>query len=99
MANSNLLSGRVRVTSPKEVSADRYEFLDLSQAETNFDTIIGGDLTVSGSIFAEEIIVNLVSSSVIYSSGSNKFGDELTDKQEFTGSVEISGSLTNEGII
>ena len=35
MAISNLLTGRVRVVSPKNVTQDRYQFLDLSQAEPN----------------------------------------------------------------
>ena len=202
MAISNLLSGRVRLKGPKNVTADRYEFVDLSQVEPNlgvpdfpasFDSgsvgilasdsdgnrrfikdiristaqgaftgsfsgsaqlsgsftgsytgsfagifvgdgsqltnvpsvvspriasgsatasvspdkglavntfaTIGGNLTVTGSaritddliventIFAEKLIISYVSSSIIYSSGSNKFGDELSDKQEFTGSL------------
>ena len=36
MAISNLLTGRVRVISPKNVTADRYQFIDLSQVEPNF---------------------------------------------------------------
>ena len=35
--------------------------------------------------------------SVIYSSGSTKFGDDTSDTHERTGSVDISGSLTVEG--
>ena len=33
---SQLLSGKVKVTSPKDVSSDRYEFLRLEDAEPNF---------------------------------------------------------------
>jgi len=195
MAISNLLTGRVRVVSPKNVTQDRYQFIDLSQVEPNLgvpnfsaslsgspaivvsddqgnrgfvrsldldrvsgqftgsftgsadltgsfrgdfsgdgsklinlpisdtaqklasasftasfssggldintntniqgnlsvtdDVRIGGNLYVSKSIYADQLIVNVISSSIIYSSGSNKFGDESIDKQEFTGSVEI----------
>ena len=35
MAKSNLLSGRVKPVNPKNVSSDRYQFLDLSNAEPN----------------------------------------------------------------
>jgi len=35
--------------------------------------------------------------SVIYSSGSNQFGDELTDTQTLSGSVKVQGSLTVNG--
>ena len=58
---------------------------------------ITGDLIVDNRIVAREIIVEIISSSIIFSSGSNKFGDELTDKQEFTGSVDITGSLRVDG--
>jgi hypothetical protein len=174
MAISNLLTGRVRVVSPKNVTSDRYQFLDLSQAEPNLgvpnfsasllanpaivvsdsegnrgfartisldqisgsfsgsfqgdgrnltnlpaatriasgsatasfvngnlvvntNTSIQGNLIVKDSIFAEQLIVSYVSSSVIYSSGSNKFGDDILDIQQITGSLNISGSTTITG--
>ena len=37
-------------------------------------------------------------SSIIYSSGSNQLGDELTDIQTLSGSVKVQGSLTVNGI-
>jgi uncharacterized coiled-coil protein SlyX len=36
-------------------------------------------------------------SSIIYSSGSNQFGDELSDIQTLSGSVKVQGSLTVNG--
>ena len=152
MAISNLLTGRVRVVSPKNVTSDRYEFLDVSQAEPNFgvpsfsaslydnpailvsdsegnrgfiqfaptakqigsgsatasispnlglqvnvNTTIAGNLYVKDSIFAEQLVVSYISSSVIYSSGSNKFGDDILDVQQITGSLNISGSVRITG--
>jgi len=55
---------------------------------------ITGDLGVTGTITAQKLVVQTITSSVIYSSGSNIFGDELTDIQQFTGSVRITGSLS-----
>jgi hypothetical protein len=52
------------------------------------------NISVTNRITANEINVQFVSSSIIYSSGSNKFGDLITDTQQFTGSVDVSGSLT-----
>jgi hypothetical protein len=37
-------------------------------------------------------------SSVIYSSGSNQFGDELSDIQTLSGSVKVQGTLTINGL-
>jgi len=57
------------------------------------DVKVTGDLIVDNRIVARELIVEIISSSIIFSSGSNKFGDFSTDTQEFTGSVKITGSL------
>jgi len=71
-------------------------------ASTADDFYIRGNVTGSNALFtgtvtAQTLVVQTVSSSVIYSSGSNIFGDELTDTQQFTGSVTITGSLTVNG--
>jgi len=50
--------------------------------------------TVANTLTATTLIVQTVSSSVIYSSGSNVFGNNITNTQTFTGSVLISGSST-----
>ncbi len=52
------------------------------------------NLVVAGTASIKYLNVDFESSSVIYSSGSNQFGDEFTDKHSFTGSVGITGSLT-----
>src|SRR6056300_306845 len=181
---SQLLSGKVRVVKPSDVSVDRYEFLELAEVEPNLgvpisgslssgsialvasdadgnrlfvtkiqleeltgsfsgsfagdgsqlnnlpdverlrsgsasasiapntgflvnvsssfdgdmdvdgDIRVTGDLLVDNRIVAREILVEIISSSIIFSTGSNKFGDDLNDLQEFTGSVNITGSMT-----
>jgi hypothetical protein len=55
------------------------------------------DFTVAGTLTAQKLVVQTISSSIIYSSGSNIFGDELSDTQTFTGSVSITGSLSING--
>ena len=59
--------------------------------------ITGSNARFSGTITAQSLIVEYVSSSIIYSSGSNKFGDQVSDTQQFTGSVTITGSLAVNG--
>ena len=61
------------------------------------DQNIVGNLTVTDTITAQKLIVQTITSSVIYSSGSNIFGDATSDTQTFTGSVNISGSLNLVG--
>jgi len=42
-------------------------------------------------------VVQTVTSSIVYSSGSNLFGNQLSNTQTFTGSVNITGSITQTG--
>ena len=53
-----------------------------------------GDLTVVGAVNARQFNINVISSSVLYQSGSTKFGDTIDDTHEFTGSIDVSGSIT-----
>jgi hypothetical protein len=62
--------------------------------EGKFDSVeVNGDLIVTGKVVAQTFETQLVSASIIYESGSTKFGDSMDDTHQFTGSVQISGSL------
>jgi hypothetical protein len=61
-------------------------------------SITSSGIIVNGSVRAEEYIVNIFSSSIIYSSGSTKFGDTSDDIHHFTGSLNVSGSTTFFGV-
>jgi hypothetical protein len=54
-------------------------------------------LTVAGTLTAQTIVVQTITSSVIYSSGSNVFGNSLANTQTFTGSLLLTGSITQTG--
>lgn len=57
-----------------------------------------GDLTVQGIVTAREFHTEFVSASIIYMSGSTKFGDTNDDNHNFTGSINVlSGSLNITG--
>ena len=58
---------------------------------------INTDVYIDGTITAKEFHTDYVTSSVLYQSGSTKFGDTLDDLHEFTGSVRITGSITLNG--
>ena len=53
---------------------------------------VDGDLTVTGTMTAQEVRTEFSNASVIFESGSTKFGDTLEDKHAFTGSLEVTGS-------
>ena len=63
------------------------------------DATISGSLSVTDEITAEEYHINVISSSISYSSGSHKFGDSADDKQVMTGSLIVSGSGTTAALL
>lgn len=56
---------------------------------------ITGSLTVTGQIIAQTLNVQQVTSSIVYSSGSNTFGCDINSRQTFTGSFYQTGSVAN----
>ena len=64
---------------------------------TTGNASVGGDLIVSGTLTAQEIHTEFVSASVMFTSGSTKFGDTLDDTHNFTGSIALTGSLVING--
>ena len=59
---------------------------------------VSGSLTVKGMVTAEEFHTEFVSASIVYKSGSTKFGDDIDDIHSFTGSINQSGSFNlNDG--
>jgi len=57
--------------------------------------VSGQNVNVLGMITAQQFNVTYVSSSVMYQSGSTKFGDDTGDKHAFTGSLNVSGGLVD----
>jgi hypothetical protein len=57
---------------------------------------VAGNVNVGGTITAREVVTNIVSQSISFASGSNIFGDELTDIHQFTGSLSITGSILGD---
>ena len=66
-------------------------------AKSNFtstdpNTVFVDNLDVAGSLTVNEITASIVSSSIIYSSGSNIFGDSGGDNHTFNGQLIVDGS-------
>lgn len=64
------------------------------------ETIVSGsalvtsDLTVLGAVNARQFNISIISSSVLFESGSSNFGNSSDDIHSFTGSVSVTGSVT-----
>ena len=59
---------------------------------------ISGTFEVLGTASISHLITTYESSSIIYASGSTKFGDDTSDTHQRTGSMTISGSLFSTNI-
>ena len=60
---------------------------------TTGDLTVNGQATITGVLTAQEFHTEFVSASIIYSSGSTQFGNTSDDTHNFTGSLDITGSL------
>ena len=72
---------------------------DAQNAEANltFDgsTLnVTGDATITGTLTAQEVHTEFESASILFTSGSTKFGDTSDDVHSMTGSLNVSGSIT-----
>jgi hypothetical protein len=56
-------------------------------------SVSGTNVQIIGDLNVNKLNVQYISSSVLVTSGSNTFGDQSTDKHEFTGSVYLQNSL------
>ena len=64
---------------------------------TTGNITVQGNATVDGTITAQEFKTEFVSASIIFESGSTRFGDTIDDTHNFTGSLQISGSFNLNG--
>tara|TARA_Y100000004_G_scaffold44485_1_gene48767 strand:+ start:34 stop:2508 length:2475 start_codon:yes stop_codon:yes gene_type:complete len=92
------MSGRASFTLG--VPSSSYFVSESAQILTTVaDSTIDGDLTITGTVTAQEFHSEFVSSSIVFTSGSHKFGDSQDDIQQMTGSLKISGSVSASSYI
>jgi hypothetical protein len=94
VVNDNVVvNGTLSVSSSTSITGA----LDVRETLTASAALIENDLIVSGTLFASKVVTLIESSSVIYSSGSNILGDEVSDTQTLIGSTIMSGSASLTG--
>jgi hypothetical protein len=60
--------------------------------------LVTSDLTILGAVNARQFNISVISSSVLFESGSSRFGNTSDDTHDFTGSVNLTGSLYVNGV-
>ena len=110
--NTNFPNNNVQYISPallREFNSEMVAALQLTQSMSEYPVLVGnnyfignnvmqGDLRVTGTISASVIHTIYETASVIYSTGSNQLGDQLTDVQTLSGSVLVQGGLFVNGV-
>jgi Chaperone of endosialidase len=81
ISGSNSVSGSQSITGSLNVTGN----------------ITGSNILTSGTVTAQTLVVQTITSSVTYSSGSNIFGNSLTNVQQMTGSLRVTGSFVQSG--
>ena len=79
-------------TASSAVSA--YTAASAVNATTALTASYATSFTVGGTLTAQTLVVQTITSSVSFITGSTRFGSLLTNTHDFTGSVRITGSLT-----
>lgn len=99
-ANGNLLLNNTSAGARLDIREDTNYAIRAEDASGHYfrvntggDVDMRGDLTVQGIITAQEFHTEFVSASIVFQSGSTKFGDTTDDNHDFTGSVNVSGSM------
>jgi hypothetical protein len=81
-----------RLTSVEGYTLDNVT--DNGSSTTNVITVggltVNGNATITGTLTAQQFNTEFVSSSIIFESGSTKFGDSIDDIHSFTGSVKLN---------
>jgi hypothetical protein len=81
-----------RLTSVEGYTLDNVT--DNGSSTTNVITVggltVNGNATITGTLTAQQFNTELISSSIIFESGSTKFGDSIDDIHSFTGSVKLN---------
>ena len=88
---SGSIAGRVKANEDSLTSINGVT----SSFLLNTTDTLTGDLTVTGTLTAQEFHTEYVSSSILHESGSTVFGNTSDDNHNFTGSVNILGSATD----
>lgn len=102
LSGSLVITGSITTTGGITISGSilSASYSDTASFSNNFRVL--GNLTastalVTGTLTAQTLVVQTVTSSIVYSSGSNLFGSQLSDRQTFTGSLQTTGSNTFSG--
>lgn len=97
VTTNSITTGSIRLIGTGSFSSLQVNnTLTVNHGETivSGSALVTSDLTVLGAVNARQFNISVISSSVLFESGSSNFGNTSDDIHSFTGSVEVTGSVT-----
>jgi hypothetical protein len=95
ISGSSTITGNLTVLG--SISGSTNSAISASYALNATTSSYADTFTVAGTLTAQKLVVQTITSSIVYSSGSNVFGNSVSNTQSMTGSVGITGSLSVNG--
>jgi len=95
------ITGSLRATGTGSFGSLKVnDTLTINHGETiiSGSALVTADLTILGAVNARQFNISIISSSVLFESGSSRFGNTSDDIHDFTGSVQVTGSLYLNGV-
>ena len=102
LTTNSVVTGSIRLEGTGSFGSLKVnDTLTVNHGETiiSGSALVTNDLTILGAVNARQFNISVISSSVLFESGSSKFGNTSDDIHSFTGSVQISGSQTITGSV
>jgi hypothetical protein len=97
LTTNSVVTGSIRLEGTGSFGSLKVnDTLTVNHGETiiSGSALVTSDLTILGEVNARQFNISIISSSVLFESGSSKFGNTSDDIHSFTGSVEVTGSVT-----
>jgi hypothetical protein len=102
LTTNSVVTGSIRLEGTGSFGCLKVnDTLTINHGETiiSGSALVTNDLTILGAVNARQFNISIISSSVLFESGSSKFGNTSDDIHSFTGSVQITGSVTATSFI
>ena len=97
LTTNSVVTGSIRLEGTGSFGSLKVnDTLTINHGETiiSGSALVTNDLTILGAVNARQFNISIISSSVLFESGSSKFGNTSDDIHSFTGSVQVTGSVT-----
>jgi len=91
-ANFETLTNKPTLVSGSAQTVAHLAGTNIASGSAQVVSLLSGQNLTLGEVSASKLHTTVVSSSIAFSSGSNIFGDQLTDVHQVTGSLNVTGS-------